>query len=69
MDDSKRSEHKPSSGDELIKEARAGRAILTHYKIDDLYNTELNNPFDWYSFPNEIMNAVQRTKKWIDSRL
>lgn len=68
LDDTKRPDHKPNTGDELLNEVRMGRAELFPCNINDIYDNNLENPFEWYLFPEKIMKAVGRAKQWLNSR-
>lgn len=68
LDATKRADIIPISCDAMLSETKSGRAMMSPYKLDDLYTNKKNNPFDWYSFDDNIMEAVERARQWIDAK-
>lgn len=68
LDETKKVDDLPSSSHTLILEAQIGRAIVSPYCLEDIYVANQDNPFDWYVFPNYVMEVVARCKVWLESK-
>jgi len=70
MDEEKRSDHRISGSRRLMKETKMGRAKIVQYNTDEVFLDDLfdKTPFEWYAFPDYVMETVNNIRRWYKNR-
>ncbi len=64
LDDTKRADHTVDA----LAEVRESRAQLVGLNLSDIRTFNTDNPFDWYAFPNHVMQSLDKARLWYKSR-
>lgn len=70
LDETKRSDVLIVGAREMIHEVSIGRAQMLGYNLEDIVidDSEGKSPFEWYAFPQHVLDSVENVRQWFRSR-